>query len=142
VSPLTVEAVAAHGLQIDLEEMTSLLRKIGSKADDDKMRSIFAMLDADGSGAIDFTEFVMGGPKLGIRMGERTLADAFAELQMGFVAADDSLLVACQQLDQAQTNSIVVTGADGKVVGLVVEDVLQTTIDLLKLEKSLDSFSV
>ena len=132
----------APWLQIDLEEMSGLLKKIGSTASDEKMRSLFDMLDVDGSGAIDFQEFVVGGPKLGIRTGERTLAEAFGNSQMGSVSDTDNLLVACQTLQSADTGSIVVTDGDGKVVGLVVEGVLQNTVDLIKLEQSLDSLAV
>lgn len=119
-----------------------MLKKIGSTASDEKMRSLFDVLDVDGSGAIDFQEFVVGGPKLGIRMGERTLAEAFGDSRMGSVSEHDNLLVACQTLQMADTGSIVVRDGDGKVVGLVVEGVLQNTIDLIKLEQSLDSLAV
>lgn len=42
---------------IDRGELVKLLRALGSDADDDELAAAFEVLDADGSGDIDFDEF-------------------------------------------------------------------------------------
>lgn len=45
---------------IDLSELNVLMKDLGEKLNRDEIRATFAQFDADGSGAIDFNEFING----------------------------------------------------------------------------------